>query len=76
MTIAEARRQYREFMERTDVASAFGHGSSMPGSHPALQSLRDEADRLLAQLRTLEAIGGERPLNDPWRVVTVEYCDN
>jgi hypothetical protein len=76
MTIAEARRQYREFMERMDVAFAFGHGCSISGSHPTLQALRDEADRLLAQLRIVQAISGERPLNAPGHVLTVEYCDN
>jgi hypothetical protein len=38
--------------------------------------LRDEADRLLAQLRTLQAVAGERPLNVAGRIVTVEFCGN
>jgi hypothetical protein len=45
MTVAEARREYRRFMSRMDVAFAFGHGCSMSGSHPTLRALRDEADR-------------------------------
>ena len=61
MTIAEARRQYQEFMSRMDVAFAFGHGCAMDGAHPRLRALRDEADRLLAQLRTLQAAGGRAP---------------
>ena len=76
LTIAEARRQYQEFMSRMDVAFAFGHGCAMGGSHPHLRALRDEADRLLAQLRTLQALGGERPLNAPGRVVGGEFCGN
>jgi hypothetical protein len=76
MTVSEARRQYREFMSRMDVAFAFGHGCAMDGSHPRLRALRDEADRLLAQLRTLQALTGERPLNAPGRVVTGEFCGN
>lgn len=76
LTIAEARRQYQEFMSRMDVAFAFGHGCSMDGSHPHLRALRAEADRLLAQLRTLQALAGERPLNAPGRVATGEFCAN
>jgi hypothetical protein len=76
MTVAEARRQYREFMSRMDVAFAFGHGCAMDGRHPRLRALRDEADRLLAQLRTLQAVAGERPLNAPGRIVTGEFCGN
>jgi hypothetical protein len=76
MTIAEARRQYQEFMSRMDVAFAFGHGCAMDGSHPRLRALREEADRLLAQLRTLQALAGERPLNAPGRIVTGEFCGN
>jgi hypothetical protein len=76
MTVAEARRQYHEFITRMDVAFAFGQGCSMDGSHPNLHALRAEADRLLAQLRTLQALAGERPLNAPGRVVTVEFCGN
>ncbi len=41
MTIAEARRQYHEFMSRMDVAFAFGHGCTMDGAHPRLRALRD-----------------------------------
>jgi hypothetical protein len=41
-----------------------------------LRGLRDEADRLLAQLRARQAAGGERPLNDPEHVVTVAFCGN
>jgi hypothetical protein len=58
MTVAEARRQYREFMSRMDVAFAFGHGCTTDGAHPRLRSLRAEADRLLTQLRTLQALAG------------------
>lgn len=76
MTIAEARRQYHEFMSRMDVAFAFGHGCSMDGAHPRLRALREEADRLLAQLRTLQALAGERALNAPGRIVTGEFCAN
>jgi hypothetical protein len=76
MTVAEARRQYQEFMSRLDVAFAFGHGCAMDGAHPRLRALRDEADRLLAQLRTVQALAGERPLNAPGRVVTGEFCGN
>ena len=76
MTIAEARRQYQEFMSRMDVAFAFGHGCAMDGSHPQLRALRDEADRLLAQLRTLQALGGERPLNAPRPGGRGEFCGN
>jgi hypothetical protein len=76
LTIAEARRQYQEFMSRMDVAFAFGHGCTMDGSHPRLRALRAEADRLLTQLRTLQALAGERPLNAPGRVVTGEFCSN
>ena len=76
MTVTEARRQYREFMSRTDVAFAFGHGCAMEGTHPRLRALRDEADRLLAQLRTLQAVAGERSLNAPGRIVTGEFCGN
>ena len=76
MTLAEARRQYQEFMTRMDVAFAFGHGCAMDGSHPRLSALRNEADRLLVQLRTLQALAGERPLNAPGRTITGEYCGN
>ena len=76
MTIAEARRQYQEFMSRMDVAFAFGHGCAMDGAHPRLRALRDEADRLLAQLRALQAAGGERPLNAPGHVVAIDFCGN
>lgn len=76
MTIAEARRQYQEFMARMDVAFAFGHGCAMDGAHPRLRALRDEADRLLAQLRALQAVAGERPLNTTGRTVTIEFCAN
>jgi hypothetical protein len=76
MTVDEARRVYREFMCRMDVAYAFGHGCSMSGSHPTLQALRAEADRLLAQLRTLQAPAGQRPLNEPGRTVTIEISRN
>jgi hypothetical protein len=74
MTVAEARREYRCFMARTDVAFAFGHGCSISGSHPTLCALRAEADRLLVRLRALEAAAGERPLNMPGRKVSVEFC--
>jgi hypothetical protein len=76
MTIAEARRQYQEFMSRMDVAFAFGHGCAIDGAHPRLRALRDEADRLLAQLRALQVAAGERPLNAPGRVVTIDFCGN
>jgi hypothetical protein len=76
MTVSEARRQYQQFMSRMDVAFAFGHGCAMAGSHPRLRALRDEADRLLAQLRTLQALGGERPLNPPEATVTLDFCGN
>jgi hypothetical protein len=76
MTIAEARRQYQEFMSRMDVAFAFGHGCAIDGAHPRLRALRDEADRLLAQLRALQVLAGERPLNEPGRVVPIEFCAN
>jgi hypothetical protein len=69
MTVAEARGEYRWFMSRMDVASAFGHGCSIAGSHPVLRRLRDEANRLLVQLRALEVAAGERPLKPArsWR---------
>jgi hypothetical protein len=76
MTIAEARRQYQEFMSRMDVAFAFGHGCAMDGAHPRLGALRDEADRLLGQLRALQAAAGERPLNAPGHVVAIDFCGN
>ncbi|MGH2914701.1 MAG: hypothetical protein ACRDMX_06915 [Solirubrobacteraceae bacterium] len=76
MTVSEARRQYRDFMSRMDVAFAFGHGCAIEGSHPALTRLRDEADRLLAQMRTLEAFAGDRPLNPPGRSVAIELSGN
>ena len=76
MTIAEARRQYQQFMSRMDVAFAFGHGCTMDGAHPRLRALREEADRLLAQLHTLQAAAGERPLNAPGVTVTLEFCGN
>jgi hypothetical protein len=76
MTIAQALSEYREFMSRMDVAFAFGHGCSMSGSHPRLAALRAEADRLLAQLRTLQAVAGERPLNAPGAKVTLEFSSN
>ncbi|HEX4009696.1 MAG TPA: hypothetical protein VHX62_06795 [Solirubrobacteraceae bacterium] len=76
MTVAEARRQYQEFMSRMDVAFAFGHGCAMDGSHPRLRALREEADRLLAQLRTLQAAAGERPLNPPGHSVAIDFCGN
>lgn len=59
MTVSEARRQYREFMSRMDVAFAFGHGCSMDGAHPQLVALRREADRLRVQLKVCE-IAAER----------------
>jgi hypothetical protein len=74
MTVAEARGEYRRFMSRMDVAFAFGHGCSIAGSHPVLRGLRDEADRLLVELRALEAAAGERPLNPPGRSVSIEFC--
>jgi hypothetical protein len=74
MTLAEARREYRRFMSRMDVAFAFGHGCTISGSHPMLRELRTEADRLLVQLRALEAVAGERPLNAPGRKVSIEFC--
>ena len=58
MTLAQAHQEYREFMARMDVAFAFGHGCSIDGGHPRLRALRAEADRLLAQLRTVQALGG------------------
>jgi hypothetical protein len=73
MTITEARREYREFMSRMDVAFAFGHGCSMAGSHPTLRALREEADRLLARVRTLEVAAGQRELNCPGRVVRIDF---
>lgn len=73
MTVSEARSEYRQLMSRMDVAFAFGHGYSISGSHPKLCALRAEADRLLAQPRTLEAAAGERALNTPGRKVTIEY---
>lgn len=76
MTVAEARRQYQQFMSRMDVAFAFGHGCAMDGSHLRLRALRAEADRLLTQVRTLQALAGERPLNAPGRVVNGEFCGN
>jgi hypothetical protein len=39
-----------------------------------LRALRDEADRLLVQLRGLDAPAGERPLNPPERHVSIEVC--
>jgi hypothetical protein len=74
MTVTEARREYRRFMSRMDVAFAFGHGCSMASSHPVLRALRAEADRLLVQLRALEAAAGERPLNPPGQHVRIEFC--
>ena len=44
MTVAEARREYRCFMSRMDVAFAFGHGCSIAGSHPVLRRLQDDPD--------------------------------
>ncbi len=76
MTVAQARREYREFMSRTDVAFAFGHGCSIADSHSRLRALRAEADRLLAQLRTVQAAAGERPLNAPGSTVSIEFCGN
>jgi hypothetical protein len=76
VTIDEANRAYREFMSRMDVAYAFGHGCSISGSHPAFRALRAEADRLLAQLRTLQAAAGVRRLNEPGRTVTIEVNRN
>jgi hypothetical protein len=76
MTVTEARRQYQQFMSRMDVAFAFGHGCTIAGAHPRLRALRDEADRLLAQLRTLQALAGERPLNAPGAAVTLDFCGN
>ena len=76
MTIAEARRQYQQFMSRMDVAFAFGHGCAIDGAHPRLRALRDEADRLLAQLRILQAAAGVRPLNAPGATVAIELCGN
>jgi hypothetical protein len=76
MTIDEAQRLYRQYMSRMDVAYAFGHGCSISGSHPALRALRAEADRLLMQLRTLQAAAEQRPLNPPGRTVTIEFNRN
>jgi len=73
MTVTEALREYREYMSRMDVAFAFGHGCSMSGSDPRLRALRAEADRLLVQLRILEAAVGTRPLNTPGRCVKIEF---
>lgn len=74
MTVAEARREYRRFMSRIDVAFAFGHGCSIESSHPVLRTLRAEADRLLVQLRALDAAAGERSLNPPGRHARIELC--
>ena len=76
MTIAEARRQYHEFMSRMDVAFAFGHGCAIDGAHPRLRALRDEADRLLAQWRALQVAAGERPVNAPGLTVSIDFCGN
>lgn len=76
MTIAEALSEYQQFMSRMDVAFAFGHGCTMDGAHPRLRALREEADRLLTQLRTLQTAAGERPLNAPDVIVTLEFCGN
>jgi hypothetical protein len=73
MTVTEALREYREYMSRMDVAFAFGHGCSMSGSDPRLRALRAEADRLLVQLRILEAAVGTHPLNTPGRCVKIEF---
>lgn len=62
MTVAEASRQYREYMARMDVAFAFGHGCAMEGSHPRLAALRQEADRLKVQLRVCQVASGRRTL--------------
>jgi hypothetical protein len=76
VTVDEAHRVYREFMSRMDVAYAFGHGCSISGSHPTFRALRAEADRLLAQLRALQAAAGTRPLNERGRTVTIEINRN
>ena len=76
MTLTEARRQYRDFMGRMDVAFAFGHGCSMDGSHPRLVALRAQADNLLGRVRTLEHLAGERPVNQPGACVTIDACSN
>jgi hypothetical protein len=75
MTLAEALRQYREFMARPETAYAFGSGCAMDGAHPELARIRAEADRLLAQVKVLRAAAGE-PLNPPGRVVRYPFARN
>jgi hypothetical protein len=75
MTLSDARRAYREFMSRPETAFAFGSGCAMDGGHPALRAIRDEADRLLAQVRTLEVASG-LPLNPPGRRVSWSVSPN
>lgn len=72
MTLTQARREYRQFVSRMDVAFAFGRGCSVDANHLTLRGLRDKADRLLAQLRTLEAATGKHALGTPGRVVKIE----
>jgi hypothetical protein len=75
MTLAEARRQYREFMSRMDVAFAFGHGCTMEAGHPRFRALRAEADRLLAQIKALEVAAGGS-LNPPGHRISFPFCAN
>ena len=76
MTVNDARREYRQFMSRGDVAHAFARGAVACECDPQLLALRWEADRLLVQLRTVEAAAGTRPLNDPARPLVIEVCLN
>ena len=75
MTLGEALRQYREFMARPETAFAFGSGCAMDGAHPRLAGIRAEADRLLAQVKTLRAAAGE-PLNPPGHVASYPFSRN
>jgi|BarGraIncu00222A_1022003.scaffolds.fasta_scaffold69816_2 hypothetical protein len=76
MTVTEARRQYNQFMSRMDVAFAFGHGCSIADGDPRLRALRAEADRLLVQLRTVQAAAGQRPLNPAARALPLTFSPN
>jgi hypothetical protein len=75
MTLSEAKRQYREFMSRLDVAYAFGHGCTMNGGSPSERALRAEADRLLAQLTAVRTASG-LALNPPGHQVEIEISRN
>lgn len=60
MTLAAAKREYKQLIGSWEYAFAMGHGCSM-GAQPGAQAIRDRADRLHRTIRVMEA----QPLPDP-----------